>query len=97
MMSGFECFTVEKTDNQPFGLKNKTRDEEDPISVHEDDRVEEVVQAIEKYDLVALPVIDSIGRLVGRITIDDVMDEIREQHERDYQLASGSLKMWSDR
>ncbi|MFQ6927468.1 MAG: hypothetical protein ACLRS8_04175 [Parabacteroides merdae] len=26
------------------------------------------------YDLVALPVIDSIGRLVGRITIDDVMD-----------------------
>ena len=44
---------------------------------------------IEKYDLVALPVIDSIGRLVGRITIDDVMDEVREQHERDYQLASG--------
>ncbi len=37
----------------------------------------------------ALPVIDSIGRLVGRITIDDVMDEVREQHERDYQLASG--------
>ncbi len=66
----------------------------DPISVHEDDRVEEVVQAIEKYDLVALPVIDSIGRLVGRITIDDVMDEIREQHERDYQLHPVSLKMW---
>jgi len=34
-------------------------------------------------------VVDSIGRLVGRITIDDVIDEIREQHERDYQLASG--------
>ncbi|MDR1982039.1 MAG: magnesium transporter [Tannerellaceae bacterium] len=61
----------------------------DPISVHEDDSIEEVVQVIEKYDLVALPVVDSIGRLVGRITIDDVMDEIREQHERDYQLASG--------
>lgn len=61
----------------------------DPIAVHEDDPVEEVVQTIEKYDLVALPVVDSIGRLVGRITIDDVMDEIREQHERDYQLASG--------
>lgn len=39
--------------------------------------------------MVALPVVDSIGRLVGRITIDDVMDEVREQHERDYQLASG--------
>lgn len=32
---------------------------------------------------------DSIGRLVGRITVDDVMDEVREQAERDYQLASG--------
>ena len=39
--------------------------------------------------MVALPEVDSIGRLVGRITIDDVMDEVREQHERDYQLASG--------
>ncbi|MDL2255730.1 magnesium transporter [Parabacteroides sp. OttesenSCG-928-K15] len=61
----------------------------DPIAVHDNDSIEEVAQAIEKYDLVALPVIDSIGRLVGRITIDDVMDEVREQHERDYQLASG--------
>lgn len=61
----------------------------EPISVRESDSIEEVTQTIEKYDLVALPVVDSIGRLVGRITIDDVMDEVREQHERDYQLASG--------
>jgi len=61
----------------------------EPIVVHENTSVEEVAQTIEKYDLVALPVVDSIGRLVGRITIDDVMDEVREQHERDYQLASG--------
>lgn len=61
----------------------------DPISVRDSDSIEEVTETIEKYDLVALPVIDSIGRLVGRITIDDVMDEVREQHERDYQLASG--------
>lgn len=61
----------------------------DPISVRESDSIEEVGLIIEKYDLVALPVVDSIGRLVGRITIDDVMDEIREQHEREYQLASG--------
>ncbi len=61
----------------------------EPIAVHDNDSIEEVVQTIEKYDLVALPVVDSIGRLVGRITIDDVMDEAREQHERDYQLASG--------
>lgn len=37
----------------------------------------------------AAPVVDSIGRLVGQITVDDVMDEVREQSERDYQLASG--------
>ena len=54
-----------------------------------DTPIDEVVQAIEKYDLVAIPVIDSIGRLVGQITVDDVMDEVREQSERDYQLASG--------
>ncbi|MDH6303523.1 magnesium transporter [Parabacteroides sp. PF5-5] len=61
----------------------------EPIVVHDGDSIEEVALVIEKYDLVALPVVDSIGRLVGRITIDDVMDEVREQHERDYQLASG--------
>jgi magnesium transporter len=36
-----------------------------------------------------MPVVDSIGRLLGRITVDDVMDEVRESSERDYQLASG--------
>jgi magnesium transporter len=61
----------------------------DPISVHVDTPIDEVVQIIEKYDLVAIPVLDSIGRLVGQITVDDVMDEVREQSERDYQLASG--------
>ena len=61
----------------------------DPISVHVDTPVDEVIQTIEKYNLVAVPVVDSIGRLVGRITVDDVMDEVREQAERDYQLASG--------
>jgi magnesium transporter len=44
---------------------------------------------MEKYDLIVLPVIDSIGRLMGRITIDDVVDVIRDEAERDYQLASG--------
>jgi magnesium transporter len=36
-----------------------------------------------------MPVVDPIGRLLGRITVDDVMDEVRESSERDYQLASG--------
>lgn len=61
----------------------------DPISVKVDESIETVTQIIDKYDLVAIPVVDSIGRLVGRITVDDVIDEINEQHDRDYQLASG--------
>lgn len=60
-----------------------------PVSVRTDSSIDEVAIDFEKYDLVAMPVVDSIGRLVGQITVDDVMDEVREQSERDYQLASG--------
>ena len=76
-----------ETDYPPIRLQDQACHEK--ISVRDSDSIEEVTETIEKYDLVALPVVDSIGRLVGRITIDDVMDEVREQHERDYQLASG--------
>ena len=58
-------------------------------SVQTDTSSEEVAQIMGKYDLIVLPVIDSIGRLMGRITIDDVVDVIRDEAERDYQLASG--------
>jgi len=44
---------------------------------------------MKKYDLVSLPVIDTIGRLVGRITIDDIVDVIKEEAEKDYQMISG--------
>ncbi|MDG2264425.1 MAG: magnesium transporter, partial [Flavobacteriales bacterium] len=50
---------------------------------------EDVANIMQKYDLVALPVIDDSGRLIGRITIDDVMDVAKEEAEKDYQLASG--------
>jgi magnesium transporter len=50
---------------------------------------EEVAKIMEKYDLVVLPVVDELGRLVGRITIDDIVDVIKEEADRDYQLASG--------
>lgn len=63
--------------------------QKDPISLHVNDKIEEVIDAFEKYDLVAIPVIDSTKRLVGVITVDDVVDEMREQHEKDYQMASG--------
>lgn len=69
----------------------KIRDiyEHDIRSVQTDMDSEEVAQIMEKYDLIVLPVTDSIGRLMGRITIDDVVDVIRDEAEKDYQLASG--------
>lgn len=63
--------------------------DEDIRSVKTDTPSEEVAQIMGKYDLVVLPVTDSIGRLMGRITIDDIVDVIRDEAERDYQLASG--------
>ena len=82
-------FPLKKMITSPSVSKVKHVMRKDPISVHVDTPIDEVVQIIEKYDLVAAPVVDSIGRLVGQITVDDVMDEVREQSERDYQLASG--------
>jgi magnesium transporter len=51
--------------------------------------VEEVMRIMKKYDLVVLPVLDEEKKLVGRITIDDVVDLMQEVSDRDYQLASG--------
>lgn len=62
---------------------------EDIISVKTDEPAESVARIMQKYDLVAIPVVDSLGRLAGRITIDDVVDVIREEAERDYQMMSG--------
>lgn len=52
-------------------------------------RQEEVAEIMDKYDLVAVPVVDEIGRLQGRITWDDIIDIVREEAERDYQMVSG--------
>ncbi|MGB2761190.1 MULTISPECIES: magnesium transporter [Maribacter] len=59
----------------------------DAVNVNEDP--EEVARIMTKYDLEAIPVVDEIGRLVGRITIDDIVDVIKEEAERDYQMAAG--------
>ena len=82
-------FPLKKTITNPSASKIKHVMEPNPISVKTDTPIEDVALDFEKYDLVAMPVVDSIGRLVGRITVDDIMDEVREQSERDYQLASG--------
>ena len=82
-------FPLKKTITNPSANRIKYVMEPNPISVKTDTPIEDVALDFEKYDLVAMPVVDSIGRLVGRITVDDIMDEVREQSERDYQLATG--------
>ncbi|MEE3036900.1 MAG: magnesium transporter [Bacteroidota bacterium] len=50
---------------------------------------EEVANTMNKYDLIVLPVVNENNQLIGRITGDDVMDIMKEEAERDYQMASG--------
>jgi magnesium transporter len=57
------------------------------VKVNEDD--EHVANIMNKYDLIALPVVNDSNQLLGRITIDDVMDVAKEEAEKDYQMASG--------
>ncbi len=82
-------FPLKKMITHPSVSKIKHVMETDPLAVKADTPIDEVALDFEKYDLVAMPVVDSIGRLLGRITVDDVMDQVRESSERDYQLASG--------
>ncbi|POS03099.1 magnesium transporter [Flavobacterium croceum] len=49
----------------------------------------EVARIMQKYDLEAIPVVDEMNRLVGRVTIDDVVDVIKEEADKDYQMAAG--------
>lgn len=82
-------FPLKTMITHPSVSKIKHVMEVDPVSIKDDAPIEDVARDFEKYDLVAMPVVDFIGRLVGRITVDDVMDQVRESSERDYQLASG--------
>ncbi len=59
------------------------------ISVNTSDSAEEVAAVMEKYDLVSVPVVDYQNKLVGRITLDDIVDFIKEEADKDFQLATG--------
>jgi magnesium transporter len=59
------------------------------VYVNTHSSAEDVSSLMSKYDLVAIPVVDALGRLVGRITIDDVVDVMQEEAQKDYQLMSG--------
>jgi len=64
-----------------------SKDTVDSVTVTEDD--EEVAKIMAKYDLEAIPVVDNNNVLVGRITIDDIVDVIRDEADKDYQMAAG--------
>ena len=59
----------------------------DSVNVRDD--VEDVAKVMSKYDLEAIPVVNENKVLLGRITIDDIVDVIREEADKDYQMAAG--------
>jgi len=60
------------------------------VNVHDD--LDEVSNKMRKYDLEAIPVVDNNGTLLGRITIDDIVDVIKDEADKDYQLAAGLIQ-----
>ncbi len=74
------------------GIQTHIRDlysKKNIISVKTNDSSEDVAKIMDKYDLVSVPVVDLQNKLVGRITIDDIVDIIKEEADKDFQMASG--------
>lgn len=61
----------------------------DTITLHPDDKADQASQAFERYDLVSAPVVDEDGKLVGRVTVNTVMDFIRAESESDVLNLAG--------
>ena len=75
---------VAKSDQK---IADIAKDNVDFVHVNDDD--EDVAKVMAKYDLEAIPVVDDEQTLLGRITIDDIVDVLKEEAEKDYQLAAG--------
>ncbi len=61
----------------------------DPVTFHPDEDAYEAAQAFERYDLVSTPVVDKSGKLIGRLTIDEMVDLIREESESEVLSMAG--------
>ena len=61
----------------------------DPVIFHPDDEANDAAQAFERYDLVSAPVVDGNGKLIGRLTIDEMVDLIREESENEVLNMAG--------
>jgi magnesium transporter len=72
-------------------LRTKVRDVFNPniVSVKANTPAEEVAMLMDKYDLVVIPVVDGLNRLVGRVTFDDMVDVLREENTEDVQKMGG--------
>ena len=75
---------VAKSDQK---IADLAKDNVDFVNVNDDE--EDVAKIMAKYDLEAIPVVDNDQTLVGRITIDDIVDVLKEEADKDYQLAAG--------
>ena len=74
--------------NEPEVLVSKLMLTE-TIKLHSDDKAEQAAQAFERYDLVSAPVLEEDGKLVGRVTVNTVMDYIRSESESDILNTAG--------
>lgn len=62
---------------------------DDPVTLHPEDAARDAAQAFEKYDLVSAPVVDGESRIVGRVTVDAVVDFIREESDSEVLNLAG--------
>ena len=62
---------------------------DEPVTFHPSDEASDAAQAFERYDLISAPVVDPRDRLVGRLTVDEMMDYIRAESEEDMLAAAG--------
>lgn len=76
----------------PRGTHIKSIMDQDVHSVAVDVDREEAAQVIRKYDLFSLPVVDNEGALVGRITVDDIIDVMDEEHAEDISRMTGTIE-----
>ncbi|MCW3480446.1 magnesium transporter [Neisseriaceae bacterium JH1-16] len=59
------------------------------VTFHPDDHAEDAALAFERYDLITAPVVDGNGKLIGRVTVDEMLDVIREESETDMLNMAG--------
>ncbi len=82
---------IKEDDSRPVGsIMNRQ-----VISVQPDTDQEEVAQLVQKYDLMAIPVVDKDGKLKGRITVDDIIDVIEQETTEDFFRLAGALR-WDE-